>query len=139
MYGMMMSGRFHLRIKGKKGDSASNIIAWIGLLIAVLICVSFVAAQVKPGQLIVEVIHQDLTKVQTNINNACNSYYYRAKFNPMIEEGTLAVVDNQVCINSTYFECKKFICEDDFNISLDLSNITYLVIEKNETVQLYPE
>ncbi|MBW3002426.1 hypothetical protein KY338_04690 [Candidatus Woesearchaeota archaeon] len=136
---MMVSERFHLRIKGKKGDSASNIIAWIGLLLAVLICVSFVAAQVKPGQLIVEVIHQDLTKVQTNINNACNSYYYRAKFNPMIEQGILTVMDNQVCINSTYFECKEFICEDDFNISLDLSNITYLVIEKNETVQLYPE
>jgi hypothetical protein len=136
---MMVSERFHLRIKGKKGDSASNIIAWIGLLLAVLICVSFVAAQVKPGQLIVEVIHQDLTKVQTNINNACNSYYYRVKFNPMIEQGILTVMDNQVCINSTYFECKEFICEDDFNISLDLSNITYLVIEKNETVQLYPE
>lgn len=128
-----------MRIKGKKADSASNIIAWIGLLLAVLICVSFVAAQVKPGQLIVEVIHQDLTKVQSNINNACNSYYYRAKFNPMIEEGTLTVIDNQVCINSTYFECKEFICDKDFNVSLDLSNITYLVIEKNETVQLYPE
>ena len=126
-------------IKGKKGDSASNIIAWIGLLISILICVSFVAAQVKPGQLIVEVIHQDLTKVQSNINNACNSYYYRAKFNPMIEDGTLTVQGDQVCINSTYYECKQFLCETDFNITLDLSNITYLVIEKNETVQLYPE
>jgi len=135
----MKSKNFRLRIKGKKGDSASNIIAWVGLLIAVLICVSFVAAQVKPGQLIVEVIHQDLAKVQSNINNACNSYYYRAKFNPMIEDGTLTVQGDQVCINSTYYECKQFLCENDFNITLDLSNITYLVIEKNETVHLYPE
>jgi len=135
----MMSNNLCIRFKGKKGDSASNIIAWIGLLIAILICVTFVGARLKPGQVIVEVIHQDLTKVQTNINNACNSYYYKAKFNPMMEEGTLTVADNQVCINSTYYECKEFICDNDFNITLDLSNITYLVIEKNETVQLYPE
>ena len=135
----MMSNRSCIRFRGKKGDSASNIIAWIGLLIAILICVTFVGARLKPGQLVVEVIHQDLTKVQTNINNACNSYYYRAKFNPMMEEGILTVADNHVCINSTYYECKEFICDKDFNITLDLSNITYLVIEKNETVQLYPE
>lgn len=135
----MKSEKIHFRFRGKKADSASNIISWIGLLLAVLICVSFVGARLKPGQLIVEVIHQDLTKVQTNINNACNSYYYKAKFNPMIEDGTLTVSGNQVCINSTYYECKEFICDKEFNITLDLSNITYLVIEKNETVQLYPE
>ncbi|MBW2973650.1 hypothetical protein KY346_04610 [Candidatus Woesearchaeota archaeon] len=126
-------------MQNRKGDSASNIIAWVGLLVAVLICVTFVAGQVKPGQLIVEVIHQDLTKVQTNINNACNSYYYKTKFNPMIEEGILTIKDGEACINSTYHECREFFCEEDFNITLDLSNITYLVIEKNETVQLYSE
>jgi hypothetical protein len=135
----MKSKNIRIRFKGRKGDSASNIISWIGLLVAVLICVTFVAGHVKPGQLIVEVIHQDLTKVQTNINNACNSYYYKAKFNPLMEEGVLTVQNNEVCINSTYYECKQFLCDKDFNVTLDLSNITYLLIEKDETLELYPE
>ena len=135
----MRSKNINIRFNGKKGDSASNVIAWVGLLIAVLICVTFVAGHVKPGQLIVEVIHQDLAKIQANINNACNSYYYRVKFNPVMEEGILTVQNNEVCINSTYYECKQFLCDKDFNVTLDLSNITYLVIEKDETLELYPE
>jgi hypothetical protein len=117
----------------KKGSAQNGVIMWTGLIIAALITVNWTVSHIKPHHIGMEKINADVEAVQGKINAACNSMLYRTRYNPVIEEGQLIISNNTTCINSTVSLCRLSLCSTGIDATIDLRDITYVVIEKNET------
>ena len=123
----------------KKGNTQDNVIMWLGVLTAVIISVTWAIPKIQPYHYELEKINSDIEAIQSRINAACSSIYYRAKYNPYQEEGNLIINNTQVCINNSVSLCRVSLCDTESSLNLDLKNMTYIVIEKNETYNIHAE
>ena len=122
-----------------KAESTTSVIMWLGILTAVLISVMWLIPKVQPYHLDLETVNYDLESMQGKINAACSSIYYKAKYNPLTEHGVLRFEGSSVCINNTISKCRLALCNTELNVNFTLDNFTYVVIERNETYDIYVE
>lgn len=117
--------------KDKKGSTVSNIIMWIGIVLALLIIIFGVTKRISPEHYTYEKINYDLKKINNKIEESYTAYEYFAKYNPKNEKGTLIITEDKICINNSLYYCKEIVSDlDEQNISLE--NITYIIISKEE-------
>lgn len=119
----------------KKAESSSVIILWMGIILAVLIVVFWTTGKINPHHYFFQKSASDLDALQGRIDQSCISHYYKAKYNPHTEDGFIIFNDNSMCINSSEYEvCRNLLCKTGLNITIDLENITEIIIIKNETL-----
>ncbi len=123
----------------KKAETQTNIIMWLGVIISVFIIVLWAIKNIEPRHLDLETVNADLESVQSHINAACSSSYYKAKFNPITINGRMIINDSRICIQNSFNKCRMSMCGIGFNITVPLQNITYIIIEKNETYSISTE
>ena len=116
----------------KKGSAQNGVIIWTSIIIAALITVNWTIGNMVPHHYNIETINADIEGIQGKINAACNSFIYKAKYNPHTEEGTLIISNNTTCVNNTISLCRINLCSTGLDANFDLSNLTYIIIEKNE-------
>lgn len=119
--------------KNKKCESTSVIILWIGVILATLIVIFWAIGKTNMTHYSFEKTNSDLDEIQGKINQACISHYYNAHINPVTEKGVFKTNGTLICINNTkIFYCKETMCNLSSNIIIDLKNITYINILKEE-------
>ena len=117
-----------------KGDSTTSVIMWIGTIISVLIMVMWFTRTIYPTQLELENINYDLKEIQSNLNLACNSIYYKVELNPRTEHGNFSITNSTACISTLRVNrCKLLLCNTQIGKIFDLENLTKLVIQKNDS------
>jgi hypothetical protein len=121
-----------------RAETATNIILWLGSLVAVLIIIIWLGKNITPANYEYKVISEDLEKLQYDISDACNSFLLNRTYNPKVEAGNFTVNDTFICIRTkTFSQCKQIICNISFNAVYDLSNITYItILKQNQTIYL---
>ena len=134
-----MINQLEKKIRSRKAETQTNIIMWIGIIIAVFISVLWVMKNINPRHLDLETVNSDLEDLQGHFNSACSSAYYKAKFNPKTINGKLIINDSSICIENSFNKCRLAMCNIGENIVVQLQNITYIVIEKNESYEVYSE
>lgn len=127
------------RNKNKKGETQTNVIMWLGVIMAVSIVVLWSIKNLSPRHLDLETVNSDLEGVQHHINAACSSSYYKAKFNPITINGKLFINNSQICIENSFNKCRMTLCSVEDNFTIELYNVTYIIIEKNESYNIYSE
>ena len=117
-----------------RADTSSTLIMWMGSFIAMIIIVIWLAGHFYPTQAKVEEIQANLDDLKIELNSACTSTYYHNAINPSIEDGSFVVNDSSICISfRNLTSCTSLICFTGVTQSFNLSSLTYLVIEKNES------
>lgn len=117
-------------IKHTGGESQSNVIMWLGIVIGVLIIVLFAARSMSPRHLELEIVLNDLEKLVGHVNNACNSEYYYAKFNPHSRSGNLIFNSSGVCIESSFQRCRMTVCDHELDENISFLGVEFISIEK---------
>lgn len=87
-----------------KGDTAATVIMWIGSLLAVIICITWLVQNISADHITLEKIDYEMNIMQEIFSTACNMNYYRYKYNPMLREGYLILNESDLCIDSS--SCK---------------------------------
>ena len=64
---------------------------WASVLIAALITVNWTISEIEPYQVSVEKMNADAEALQGKIDAACNSFVYKARYNPVTEKGILMI------------------------------------------------
>lgn len=84
-----------------KADSVSTMVLWIGSTIAALICVAWLAKNLTPDHIALQMVDNELTSLQRKMNTACQSTAYSRHHYPELNQGTLVIQGLQICIDST--------------------------------------
>ena len=126
-------------IQHKKGEGPSHVIMWLGILLTVIISVSWLVTKISPRQLQLEKTSIDLESVQGKINAACNSDYYMSKYNPLLSDGVLILNNSDVCVSGAISLCRSTLCRTNISSEISLSKIHNIIIKKNETFTFYAE
>jgi hypothetical protein len=125
--------------RNKKAETQTNVIMWLGILITIFISLFWLMKNIQPKHLDLETIAGDLSEIQSHVNAACISDYYLVKFNPRTINGDIVINNSNICIENTIKKCRITLCSTDINFTMPIHNNTYLVIEKNNTFNLYGE
>jgi len=121
-----------------KADSSTNIIMWVGGIIAVLIMVIWYAKNLYPTHTAVDIIESDLLNIQQSVNQACMSVSYKHEYNPITETGVFAADHSRICINTTMVAaCREVFCNVSGPVNISLDEISTFLIEKNDTVRIH--
>jgi hypothetical protein len=142
-------------LKGKKmgfllnarGRTATNVIMWFAGIIAVLIIGVWFMQNNPYGYLVtIDRLDEDILQLSQRINGACNAFEYYAEYNPLSEKGYVDFTGQELCIRTSeeianpqksdvrVRRCVSIPCSVNSTTTLDLSDLTYIVIEKNENV-----
>jgi len=87
-----------------KADAASTLVLWLGVLMAALICVAWLAQNLYPEHLILQQVDNELNQLQKDIGTACRMSRYWKNYYPQLQTGNLIINDMEICIDSS--ECK---------------------------------
>jgi hypothetical protein len=140
----------------KRGDTPTNIIMFLTAMIAILIGFTWVLKHNYPFHKELGRVDQQLLRFQVEFAAACNNKYYESRINPSVDYGLLSLRDDEVCINSNIcnrfvyskavcglfpgvFRCRPLICSTGMNQDINLKEITYIYIEKNQTFEVTSE
>lgn len=116
----------------RKSQTSSSAVIWIGLIVAVIIVVSFFLFKINPSHIDFELQNIDLEAIQSRLNLACNSYFFESNYNPVTEKGMLIIYNDKICINDTIQTCRMSLCDTDVNHNFNLSEIIEIKILKKE-------
>ena len=121
----------------KNGDTTTNTIMWLGVVITILIGVSWYITKLKPEQLAQETLQFDLTEMKKIVSRACTSISFSNDYNPRTEAGFVSVNGNVICINSSeFFDCTVLSCNTSNNNLINLADITFVRIEKYDNLTI---
>lgn len=110
---------------------------WMGVIIAILISVTWFIMKLKPQQATQESIRFDLLEIKSIVETGCSSIYYSKDYNPRTEVGFFKFNKTNACINSSDFsDCVLLPCNNSNEGNLDLAKLTSIRIamEKNLTI-----
>jgi len=96
-----------------KADAVSTMVLWMGSLIAAIICVAWLAQNLTPDHITVQMVDNELTNMQRDINTACRMSTYWKNYYPQVNEGNLIINDLQVCIDTS--QCDVVFFEAEVN------------------------
>lgn len=113
--------------------STFELISWIGLVIVALIIGYWFFSHFSLGKGSVEQIQNDLKNIRIMVDDACETKSYKASYNPFIEEGTLEIMDGNICISSNKMRlCRTVLCE---KLSAEDKNIDLLQTKEIEVIK----
>jgi len=84
-----------------KADAVSTMVLWMGSLIAAIICVAWLAQNLNPDHITLQMVDNELTNLQRDLNTACRMDTYWKNYYPKVNEGNLIINDLQVCIDTS--------------------------------------
>ncbi len=118
----------------RKASSMGNIIIWFGVLACVGLIIVYGIPKIKPQQVELDLLHQDINTLQLIFNKACITDSLEIDFNPILREGNISINDSNLCINSSSFSvCRPYQCSFDLDEEVyNISDFTLLEIEKRE-------
>ncbi len=120
------------------GSIPSHIILWIGLASIAGIGTYWFLTHFFNAQYVIETINNDLFTISKKINENCDANYYYFKYNPRTEEGKLIADSNEICIKGSFVEkCADLLCGPKEKTEINLKNITYIEVTKNEEFHIY--
>lgn len=118
-----------------KADAMTATIMWIGVVIAVLLSVTWFIMKLRPHQSVEDAIRFDLSEIKSIVSRACVSKYFVKDYNPRIENGFLIANQTHACINSSlFFDCTSLSCNNSNNAIVDLASITYIKISNDKNL-----
>ncbi len=143
-------------LKSNAGANAVNIVMWIGAILAVLIMVAWFIKTFRPYNVDLDVVDKDIGVLFDYFSGACNSHYFKARFNPVLQQGYISINNTQICegiyiynkcrdgkngCNSSvlFQRCRVLICNTSNHYFANLTNITYFWMEKNDTFRFWTE
>jgi len=121
------------------------LFSWLGVVMISIIIGYWFFANFFIEKEPLERMENDLKNIRAMIDDACETKYYKASYNPFTEHGTLDVNSSQLCIRTERMaKCRTVLCEKlpPETISIDLALVTDLVVEKSEDediVSVYEE
>jgi hypothetical protein len=119
----------------KKGDLASPIIMWLAILAVVIIVISWYVTSIRPLNAEASVIEYDLRQLFIYVDNACNSRFYEAKYNPRMNYGQIEFNQSSACIiTDDLNSCIYLTCNFSAYSYFNLSDIINLIITKSDGV-----
>jgi len=117
--------------------------SWIGIVLIALIIGYWFFANFFVEKEPLERMENDLRNIRTMVDAACETEYYKAKYNQFTEDGNLEVGKGRLCIKTGKLErCRTVLCErlPLQEIQLDLADLTNVIVEKiDEKVIVYAE
>ena len=99
-----------------KANVATELIMWIGSILAVIICVIWLTKNLSDDPNKLEIIDYEMSNLQEIFSTACNVDYYQKKYNPWIDEGNLLIYDNFLCIDSNPCKGLYYKSKNDFTV-----------------------
>lgn len=123
---------------GSRGESPTTLIMWMGSVISVLIIVTWLAKNIYPIHVEVQLINDDLENLQYQLSGSCNSFFFNRSFNPRMNTGTLMFDREVICIKTDVnFICRDVICNTHLEQSFCLENVTLLsIVRMNGTINV---
>lgn len=113
-----------------KAEIGSEIILWITIVVVAIIAGTWFINRISPATDTQDALEADLLTMQDTLFLACTSESYMKQYNPLIEQGSLTLVDNNLCINATDLNgCIETPCSVT-PFSIDLSAVTTITIRK---------
>lgn len=108
----------------KRGDSITNIIIFVVLIIAALIIVLWYAQSIRPTRYLIGAVSEDVDELSQHFSNACGVTIYRASYLAQTHSGRLIMnsTANEFCVVTEVFAaCKALPCTTNSTI-IDLPN-----------------
>lgn len=117
----------------RRGDVTTPVILWIGVIIAVIIIISWFTLRIFPIQQDSENARADLLMIKDAITTACQSKTYTKQYNPLTSKGILEVNATTICLKTlTRSECKEIACTLNTEKTFEMSTVLYLAIIKDD-------
>jgi hypothetical protein len=114
-----------------RASLVSDIVLWLAVITAILLASMWLLGHFKNLRPEAERIQNDVTKMQNLINDACASYNFKYKYNPLTENGLFLVRDNNICFDSDgMMQCRTVLCNTDSNLSINLAYVTELLVSR---------
>jgi hypothetical protein len=110
------------------GQSETNVIMWVGIIIIVLISIVWLINNTKPTHVFLQKASLDVEEVQARMNAACIASRYNSRYNPISPDGFILINQSQVCYNGSVSVCRTALCSFNQSYAFDLSQITYMRI-----------
>ncbi len=125
-----------------KGD-IFPLFSWLGIVLITLIIGYWFFSNFFVEKDLHERMENDLRNIRTMVDDACETKYYKASYNPFIEDGQLEIDISQMCIKTGNLKkCRNVLCErlPPNTIQIDLASLINVIVEKSgETVEIYAE
>ena len=117
-----------------KAQIGSNLIIWIGVLGVVILATVWFITNTRPFTAESETVQKDLLQIRDTLNIAEQSIFYERKYNPLTEDGTLIVKEDEICINKTALNCRILNLDQTLHKNnISLGNITFIKIIRNSS------
>ncbi len=115
-----------------KGSLTTEIVIWLAVIVSTMIALAWLMQNFSFQKPVFEKLENDVGRAGALINNACQSYVYKNKFNPQTEDGNVVLKDNKICFNNSGIErCRIVLCEVKPTI-IDLKKTSNIWVEKKE-------
>jgi hypothetical protein len=112
----------------RRGDSISNVVVFLTVLIAALIIVTWYVTSVRPTREVIGAVTSDLSNIGRHIANACGSTTYRGAYDVATKNGRLVANATHYCVVTSVFgNCEPAVCalsDTDITFSAGLISIT---------------
>jgi hypothetical protein len=94
----------------RRGDSTTNVIIFLTVVIAGFILVAWYMTTVQPARYNIGAVTEDITEINQHLTNACASTVYRATYRPAAR-GVISVNTTHLCVATESFgSCKTLPC-----------------------------
>lgn len=113
----------------RRGDSMTNVIIFIVLILAALIIVVWYSQNIRPTRYIIGTVSEDIDELGQHFANACGVSVYRSSYLVQTQTGQLIVNETagKYCVVTDVFAaCKSLPCEANSTI-INLPNEPTLV------------
>jgi hypothetical protein len=123
-----------------KGESSTNIILFLTVLIAAMILTVWYIEAVRPTRYIIGAVTNDMESMQQHIANACTSSVYEAAFVFSTKTGFFMTNSTHFCIYTEVFgSCKPHPYSGcQINATRITLESTRIQIRKNATLEFIP-
>jgi hypothetical protein len=98
----------------RRGDSLTNILLFLTMVIAALIVVLWYVTAVRPTRMIIGSVTDDEQQIGRHISNACGVTLYNATFSPATGNARLVTNTTHYCVSTDDFSvCSAAVCAID--------------------------
>lgn len=131
---MSLSTEVHMPPSSRRGDSTTNTIIFLTLIIAGFLLTTWYVQTIKPTRYSIGSVSEDLTEINQHLTNACSSTVYRGTYRLATGEGALVTNTTHLCIATEAFgSCKLLPCSvQPLNIILVRNGL--LTVEKTDEI-----
>lgn len=130
-----------MRVRGRRGDTVSNMIIFLTLLIAAMLLVTWYIQSVRPTRFIIGAVTEDIQETGQHLANACFADIYGATYLFSTSTGFYESNTTHYCIYTEVFgTCRPLPCSGINATRFPLGEAMIVRIEKdNGPVTMTPQ